>query len=143
MARKIQFILVALALACPFYLKCGGESSGDSAFPESPPFLERTALKAEKPLEGYFAALSSLSRELRGGGQTWLDAPTFRPTNPQRDAPPEDPDLGLDQSQLMEGGELVAEGVNLLNGNILETRLDLLFPSANRSGLPFQAFYNS
>jgi RHS repeat-associated protein len=56
---------------------------------------------------------------------------------------PADIDLGIDPSSPPAAGEVIAGGLNLLNGNLVEVRNDLVFPSPNRLGLAFQSFYNS
>ena len=58
-------------------------------------------------------------------------------------SPPEDVDLGLDTDEQQGGGGLVGETLRILNGNTVESRSDLQFPSPNRLGLILQAFYNS
>jgi len=58
-------------------------------------------------------------------------------------APPEDVDYGLAENEQQGGGGLVGESVRLLNGNMVEERLDLSFASPNSLGLKFKAFYNS
>lgn len=79
--------------------------------------------------------------------QSWMEAKLTRPAAAPRDivgaAAPADTEYGLDRDQIVEGGEVVAETVNLLYGNVVEARLDLRFPSPNRLGLTFEAFYNS
>jgi RHS repeat-associated protein len=56
---------------------------------------------------------------------------------------PDDVDHGLDTDEQQGGGGLVGETIRVLNGNTVESRLDLQFPSPNRLGLTLQAFYNS
>ncbi len=56
---------------------------------------------------------------------------------------PEDVDYGLDTDEQQGGGGLVGETVRVLNGNALDIRSDLRFPSPHRLGLTFQAVYNS
>ncbi len=56
---------------------------------------------------------------------------------------PEDVDYGLAEDQQQGGGALVGETICILNGNNVEARLDLAFPSPNSLGLAFEAFYNS
>ncbi len=56
---------------------------------------------------------------------------------------PEDVDYGLDTDEQQGGGGLVGETVRVLNGNALDSRTDLRFPSPHRLGLAFQAVYNS
>lgn len=58
-------------------------------------------------------------------------------------APPDDVDYGLYDDEQQGGGGLVGESIRILNGNSVEVRSDLQFPSANSLGLSFQAFYNS
>ena len=57
--------------------------------------------------------------------------------------PPDDVDYGLGYDEQQGGGGLVGQTVRILNGNALEYRTDLSFPSPNRLGLTFQVFYNS
>jgi len=57
--------------------------------------------------------------------------------------PPEDMDYGLDDNEQQGGGGLVGERIRLLNGNSMEYRSDLQFPSPNRIGFLFHALYNS
>jgi hypothetical protein len=52
-------------------------------------------------------------------------------------------DYGLDGDQFIAGGEMVAETVNLVSGNVIERRQDLRFLSPNRLGLSLEGFYNS
>ncbi|MFC1867172.1 Ig-like domain-containing protein [Thermodesulfobacteriota bacterium] len=56
---------------------------------------------------------------------------------------PADTDYGLDAGEQQGAGGLVGETVRILNGNTIESRFDLGFPSTNRLGLALQAFYNS
>jgi YD repeat-containing protein len=56
---------------------------------------------------------------------------------------PEDLDHGLERDQYEEGGEMVGETINILNGNMVDVRTDLSFPSAHRFGLRFEAVYNN
>jgi RHS repeat-associated protein len=56
---------------------------------------------------------------------------------------PADVDLGIDQDEQQGGGGLVGETIRILNGNTVETRSDLQFPSPNQLGFTLQAFYNS
>ena len=56
---------------------------------------------------------------------------------------PEDVDFGFAFDEQEGGGGLVGETVRLLNGNMMEVRTDLSFPSPNSSGLSFTATYNS
>jgi RHS repeat-associated protein len=56
---------------------------------------------------------------------------------------PDDVDYGLAEDEHQGGGGLVGETLRVLNGNVLEFRSDLGFPSANSFGLCFEAFYNS
>ena len=56
---------------------------------------------------------------------------------------PGDVDLGLAIDEQEGGGGLVGETVRILNGNTVEYRSDLAFPSPNRLGLSFEATYNS
>ncbi|MDY7034990.1 MAG: DUF6531 domain-containing protein, partial [Thermodesulfobacteriota bacterium] len=56
---------------------------------------------------------------------------------------PDDVDLGFAFDEQEGGGGLVGETVRLLNGNIVEARSDLSFPSPNRFGLTFGTTYNS
>jgi len=56
---------------------------------------------------------------------------------------PEDVDYGLPEDQQNGGGGLIGETICILNGNNVESRLDLAFPSPNSLGLDFEAFYNS
>ncbi|KPK45848.1 MAG: hypothetical protein AMK74_02195, partial [Nitrospira bacterium SM23_35] len=56
---------------------------------------------------------------------------------------PADADLGIDEDEQQGGGGLVGETVRILNGNTIETRSDLQFPSPNHLGLVLVAFYNS
>jgi|GEM_PF-1608876 len=55
----------------------------------------------------------------------------------------EDLDHGLCTDEQEGGGGLVGETVRILNGNVVEARLDLEFASPNRLGLIFAATYNS
>ncbi len=57
--------------------------------------------------------------------------------------PLEDVDLGLSGDEQEGGGGLVGGAVRLLNGNGLEYRSDLAFPSPHTHGLVLGAFYNS
>ncbi|MHC4674633.1 MAG: DUF6531 domain-containing protein, partial [Planctomycetota bacterium] len=54
-----------------------------------------------------------------------------------------DVDLGMAVDEQQGGGGLVGETIRILNGNVVESRTDLSFPSPNSSGLDFEAFYNS
>jgi len=56
---------------------------------------------------------------------------------------PEDVDYGVAEDEQQGGGGLVGEMIRLLNGNVVESRLDLDFPSPNSFGLRFEVFYNS
>ena len=56
---------------------------------------------------------------------------------------PGDIDFGLAIDEQEGGGGLVGETVRILNGNTVEYRSDLVFPSPNRLGLSFGAIYNS
>ena len=56
---------------------------------------------------------------------------------------PDDVDYGLAMDEQQGGGGLVGETIRILNGNTIESRLDLQFPSPNRRGLTLQAFYNN
>ncbi|MBW2609897.1 MAG: tandem-95 repeat protein, partial [Deltaproteobacteria bacterium] len=49
--------------------------------------------------------------------------------------PPADVDLGVNQDEQQGGGGLVGETVRVLNGNVLEFRSDVSFPTPNRLGL--------
>jgi YD repeat-containing protein len=73
-----------------------------------------------------------------GAGGTATDAATVTVVSP-----PEDVDLGLDTDEQQGGGGLVGETLRILNGNTVESRSYLQFPSPNRLGLILQAFYNS
>jgi len=55
----------------------------------------------------------------------------------------EDVDYGLDYNEQQGGGGLVGETIRILNGNAIEFRSDLNFPSPNQLGLSFVAAYNS
>ena len=57
-------------------------------------------------------------------------------------AVPEDVDFGLDFNEQQGGGGLVGETIRILNGNSLELRSDLNFPSPNSLGLSFLAVYS-
>jgi RHS repeat-associated protein len=57
--------------------------------------------------------------------------------------PPEDVDHGLDDNEQQGGGGLFGKTIRILNGNAIERREDLRFPSPNNLGLSFQATYNS
>jgi len=50
---------------------------------------------------------------------------------------------GLEVDEQQGGGGLVGETVRILNGNVIESRSDLSFPSPHRFGLSFGATYNS
>jgi len=55
-----------------------------------------------------------------------------------------DIDYGLDFNEQQGGGGLVGETIRILNGNMIELRSDLSFPSSHhRMGLSFRATYNS
>ena len=56
---------------------------------------------------------------------------------------PDDVDFGFAFDEQEGGGGLVGETVRLLNGNMVEVRSDLRFPSPNSLGLVFAATYNS
>jgi RHS repeat-associated protein len=56
---------------------------------------------------------------------------------------PDDVDFGFAFDEQEGGGGLVGETVRLLNGNMVEVRSDLSFPSPNSLGLDFAATYNS
>ncbi len=56
---------------------------------------------------------------------------------------PVDLEYGLSADQARDGGELVGETVNLLNGNVIEVSSDLGFASPHRQGLSFARTYNS
>ncbi|MBW2005045.1 MAG: RHS domain-containing protein [Deltaproteobacteria bacterium] len=58
-------------------------------------------------------------------------------------APPDDVDHGLDTDEQQGGGGLVGETIRVLNGNTIESRSDLQFPSPHRLGLFLQTTYNS
>ena len=57
--------------------------------------------------------------------------------------PPADTDYGLYDDEQQGGGGLVGMNIRILNGNHLYHRVDLSFPSPNRFGLAFEAWYNS
>ncbi|MCF8068685.1 MAG: RHS domain-containing protein, partial [Desulfobacterales bacterium] len=50
---------------------------------------------------------------------------------------------GVSDNEQQGGGGLISGNVRIFNGNALEFRTDLNFPSPNSMGLPFNAFYNS
>lgn len=50
---------------------------------------------------------------------------------------------GLEEDEQKGGGGLIAEGIRILNGNVVEVRADLDFPSPNRLGLRLISVYNS
>ena len=52
-------------------------------------------------------------------------------------------DNGFDFDEQQGGGGLVGETLRILNGNVVEVRSDLAFPSPHRHGLVFNAVYNS
>jgi len=56
---------------------------------------------------------------------------------------PDDLDFGLAFDEQQGGAGLIGESVRILNGNAVETRTDLRFPSPNSLGLAFSATYNS
>ncbi|MCJ7500117.1 DUF6531 domain-containing protein, partial [bacterium] len=56
---------------------------------------------------------------------------------------PDNVDFGFEFDEQEGGGGLVGETVRLLNGNMVEVRSDLSFPSPNRLGLGFAATYNN
>jgi YD repeat-containing protein len=58
-------------------------------------------------------------------------------------SPPEDIDYGLSMDEQQGGSGLVGDVVRILNGNNIENRQDISFPSPNRMGLSFDATYNS
>ena len=57
--------------------------------------------------------------------------------------PPEDIDYGIPEDEQHGGVGIVGETICILNGSIVEYRSELIFPSPNRLGLSFEAFYNS
>lgn len=56
---------------------------------------------------------------------------------------PEDIDFGYNFDEQQGGGGLVGETIRILNGNVIEHRRDLRFPSPNSLGLTLDVFYNS
>jgi RHS repeat-associated protein len=56
---------------------------------------------------------------------------------------PENVNYGLDTNERQGGGGLAGESVRVSNGNVVEVRSDLQFPSPNRLGLGLDAVYNS
>ena len=50
---------------------------------------------------------------------------------------------GLEADEQEGGGGLIAESIRIVNGNVVEVRLDLDFPSPNRLGLRLLGVYNS
>ena len=58
-------------------------------------------------------------------------------------AAPLNTEYGIDPNAPSESGERIAGRVSVLNGNMVEVREDLAFPSPNRLGLVFRVFYNS
>jgi len=58
-------------------------------------------------------------------------------------APPDDVNYGLATDEQQGGGGLFGETIRILNGNTIDSRSDLRFPSPNRLGLFLQAAYNS
>jgi hypothetical protein len=147
MTNKVRLASAGLVILALFSLHTSGESSSGTAFLRDPGVLAGTAIRALEPVGTYLAKLGSWGDSLFGKGESWMEAKLIRASSSQMrlavDPTPEDVDYGLDRDQFLEGGELVAETVNLLNGNVLETRLDLRRPSANRMGLIFEAIYNS
>ena len=57
--------------------------------------------------------------------------------------PPEDVDYGLSDDEHQGGGGLVGKTIRILNGNTVEHRSELSFPSPHRLGLTVVATYNS
>ncbi|MBW1812305.1 MAG: hypothetical protein JRJ39_01165, partial [Deltaproteobacteria bacterium] len=55
----------------------------------------------------------------------------------------EDMDFGFGMDEYQGGGGLIAQTVRLTNGNMLQYRSDVSFPSPHSMGLSFMAFYNS
>lgn len=55
----------------------------------------------------------------------------------------ENADFGVVVDEQQGGRGLLENGIRLINGNAVDSRLDIQFPSPNRDGLIFQAFYNS
>ena len=58
-------------------------------------------------------------------------------------SPPDDVDLGLPHDNQYSGAGFVGESINIINGNAVEARTDLVFPSPHAQGLQFSAIYNS
>jgi len=58
-------------------------------------------------------------------------------------AAPDDLDHGLASDEQRGGGGRIGDNVRILNGNMIESRQDLRFPSPNTLGLTLEAFYNS
>jgi hypothetical protein len=69
------------------------------------------------------------------------------PNNAQEEPPPadayQDVDMGFVASELEGGSGLLAGSIRITNGNALEFRVDLAFPSPNSLGLTFRVTYNS
>lgn len=57
--------------------------------------------------------------------------------------PPDDINHGVNQDEQQGGGGLVGGTLRILNGNVLVSRSDLLFPSPHSLGLSLKAWYNS
>lgn len=78
-----------------------------------------------------------VAEDNNGNGTTkWVEFTEYYPA-------PGDVDLGLDENEQQGGGGLVGARVRIFNGNTIESRTDLSFPSPNRMGLGMSAYYNS
>ena len=58
-------------------------------------------------------------------------------------AVPEDLEWGRQPDEMIGGAGLVADSVRIINGNAIEARTDIVFPSPNSFELKFAAVYNS
>lgn len=79
---------------------------------------------------------NSLSIELRGKPGSYLTIEVTKDVVM-------DTDYGFSPNNQQGGSGVVGESICILNGNSVESRLDLQFSSPNRLGLSFQAAYNS
>jgi len=82
------------------------------------------------------------------GASDYLEYVFSTDPNDGGDVPPpgnayEDIDHGLLQDEQQGGGGLLSDSVRLINGNVIERRTDMQFPSPHRHGFHFEAFYNS
>jgi YD repeat-containing protein len=97
----------------------------------------RTDCTSPPPCEGDFDA----DGDVDGSDLVGLSADFGRTDCPL--TPPEDIDYGFLHVELEGGGGLVGGTIRMVNGNAIEYREDLTFPSPHRLRLAFRATYNS